>query len=173
MSLIGKRYYAEYESRKAESQKKRVRTAGFYNLKYLDEIDRNEQLDGMKNILPKLETLDFIRQHRNIVLYGNPENRKTHIATVLGIKGVHGRGGCSVLILPHLITQIKECRSFRTLHALEYRLKNTTLLYVTSLDTYPVTRKQGNCCSITYLLERTENQQCSQLILLLKGGMKL
>lgn len=69
-------FTAEYERRKAESQKKRIKTAGFYNLKYLDEIDRNELPEGMKNILPELETLDFIRQHRNIVLYGNPGTGK-------------------------------------------------------------------------------------------------
>ena len=32
-------------------------------------------------ILPELETLDFIRQGRNLVLYGNPGTGKTHIAT--------------------------------------------------------------------------------------------
>ena len=30
-------------------------------------------------ILPELETLDFIRQGRNLVLYGNPGTGKTHI----------------------------------------------------------------------------------------------
>lgn len=121
-------FTAEYERRKAESQKKRIRTAGFYNLKYLDEIDRNELPEGMKNILPELETLDFIRQHRNIVLYGNPGTGKTHIATALGIKAC--MEGISVMFtsVPHLITQIKECRSSRTLHALENRFKKYDLV---------------------------------------------
>lgn len=126
--LIVTLFAGEYERRKAESQKKRIRTAGFYNLKYLDEIDRNELPDGVKNIRPELETLDFIKQYRNVVFYGNPGTGKTHIATALGIKAC--MEGMSVMFtsVPHLITQIKECKSTRTLHALENRFKKYDLV---------------------------------------------
>lgn len=103
--------------------------AGSAALHYAEpELRRNELPEGMKNILPELETLDFIRQHRNIVLYGNPGTGKTHIATALGIKAC--MEGMSVMFtsVPHLITQIKECRSSRTLHALENRFKKYDLV---------------------------------------------
>lgn len=121
-------FTGEYERRLAESQKKRIRTAGFSNLKYLDQIDRAELPAGVRDLLPTLETLDFIRQRRNIVLYGNPGTGKTHIATALGIKAC--MEGMSVMFasVPHLITQIKECRSARTLHALESRFKKYDLV---------------------------------------------
>lgn len=126
--MIVNLFVAEYERRKAESQKKRIRTAGFYNLKYLDEIDRNELPDGVRNILPEMETLDFIKQHRNIVLYGNPGTGKTHIATALGIKACMEGMNVMFTSVPHLITQIKECKSARTLHALENRFKKYDLV---------------------------------------------
>lgn len=121
-------FTGEYERRVAESQKKRIRTAGFSNLKYLDQIDRAELPIGVRDLLPTLETLDFIRQKRNIVLYGNPGTGKTHIATALGIKAC--MEGMSVMFasVPHLITQIKECRSARTLHALENRFRKYDLV---------------------------------------------
>lgn len=121
-------FNGEYERRQAESCKKRIRIAGFDNLKYLDEIEVNELPDGVRGLLPKLETLEFIRQKRNIVFYGNPGTGKTHIATALGIKAC--TEGMSVLFasVPHLITQIKECRSARTLHALENRFKKYDLV---------------------------------------------
>lgn len=121
-------FTGEYERRLADSQKKRIRTAGFSNLKYLDQIDRAELPVGVRDLLPVLETLDFIRQRRNIVLYGNPGTGKTHIATALGIKAC--MEGMSVMFasVPHLITHIKECRSARTLHALESRFKKYDLV---------------------------------------------
>ena len=42
--------------------------------------------EGIKHLLPRLETLDFIHEHRNVVLYGNPGMGKTHVATALVIK---------------------------------------------------------------------------------------
>ena len=124
MSLLS----GEYERRRTESNKKSIRIAGFSNMKYLDEIERDELPDGVRGLLPELETLEFIRQKRNIVFYGNPGTGKTHIATALGIKAC--MEGMSVMFasVPHLITQIKECRSTRTLHALENRFKKYDLV---------------------------------------------
>jgi DNA replication protein DnaC len=77
---------AEYERRLAGRQRQRIKNAGFTQLKYLEQLDRNELPEGIRPILPRLETLDFIRQRRNIVLYGNPGTGKTHVATALAIK---------------------------------------------------------------------------------------
>ena len=66
-------FQGEYERRLAGRQKARIRTAGFSQIKYLGELDRNELPETVRELLPRLETLDFIREHRNIVLYGNPK----------------------------------------------------------------------------------------------------
>ena len=62
------------------------------------------------------------------MFYGNPGTGKTDIATALGIKAC--MEGMSVMFtsVPHLITQIKECKSTRTLHALENRFKKYDLV---------------------------------------------
>lgn len=82
MSLLN----GKYERRHTESNKKRIRIADFSNMKYLDEIERDELPDGVRGLLPELETFEFIRQKRNIVFYGNPGTGKTHITMALGIK---------------------------------------------------------------------------------------
>lgn len=89
-----------------------------YQLKCLDQLDRSELPEGIRPILPRLETLDFIRERRNIMLYGNPGIGKTHVATALAIKAC--MEGMHVLFtsVPHLITQVKECKSQKTLHQL-------------------------------------------------------
>lgn len=118
----------EYERRLAERQKARIRTAGFSQLKYLEQLDRNELPEGIRTILPRLETLAFVEEHRNIVLYGNPGTGKTHVATGLALKAC--MEGMHVLFtsVPHLITQIKECKSAKTLHQLELRFKKYDLV---------------------------------------------
>ncbi len=58
-------------------------------MKYLHELFVMEDMPKEAQvILPELETLDFIRQGRNLVLYGNPGTGKTHIATAFGNKGL-------------------------------------------------------------------------------------
>lgn len=85
--LLGKESVRRRECRR----KSRIKSAGFPQMKYLYELVMEDMPKEAQVILPELETLDFIREGRNIVLYGNPGTGKTHIATALGIK-------CSVSI---------------------------------------------------------------------------
>ena len=119
---------AEYERRLAGRQRQRIKNAGFTQLKYLEELDRRELPEGIRPLLPKLETLDFIHEKRNIVLSGNPGTGKTHVATALAIKAC--MEGMHVLFtsVPHLITQVKECKSQKTLHQLELRFRKYDLV---------------------------------------------
>jgi len=98
----------EYERRLVGRQKARIKTAGFSQLKYLEQLDRNELPEGIKHLLPRLETLDFIHE----------------LAIKACMEGMH------VLFtsVPHLITQIKECKSAKTLHQLEGRFKKYDLV---------------------------------------------
>ena len=105
-----------------------MRTAGFPQYKYMKDLNREELPEGIKPLLGELETLDFIREGRNIVLYGNPGTGKTHVATALGILACKERMSVMFTSVPHLITQIKECRSQRKLHALETNFKRYDLV---------------------------------------------
>jgi hypothetical protein len=61
-------------------------TTIFPQLKYLEELEVNELPKEGQIILPTVETLDFIKEGRSIIMYGNPGTGKTHIAIGLGIK---------------------------------------------------------------------------------------
>lgn len=97
-------------------------------MKYLQEIVREELPEDARIVLPQLETLDFIREGRNIVLYGSPGTGKTHIATALGIEAC--RNGYSVYFtsVPHLLTHIRECKSLKTLRQFELRFEKYDLV---------------------------------------------
>jgi DNA replication protein DnaC len=76
----------EMELRIENHRKQHLRIAGFPGLKYLQELVREELPKDVQTALPELETLEFIKEGRNIVFCGNPGTGKTHLSIGLGIK---------------------------------------------------------------------------------------
>jgi len=113
----------EVETRIENRRKQRVRIAGFPELKYLQEIQRDELPKDAQTALPELETLEFIREGRNIVFCGNPGTGKTHLSIALGIKACLEGYTVFFTSVPHLLTQIRECRSQKSLRQLELRFQ--------------------------------------------------
>ena len=107
------RFLAELLNKEAEYRDKARRRAlitkaHFPQLKYLEDLDRNELPKDMAVALPELETLDFIRDCQNVIMYGNPGTGKTHTAIGLGIKAC--KAGYNVLYasVPRLLVEIRE-----------------------------------------------------------------
>ena len=115
---------AENEQRAENAQKKRLKTAGFPQYKYMEELDMEELPEGARLLADELKTLKFVREGRSAVFYGNPGTGKTHLSIALGILACRERMTVMFTSVPHLITQIKECRSQQTLHALETRFRD-------------------------------------------------
>ena len=118
----------EYNQKEKERVRKRLRIAKFPRLLYLSDLVREDLPKGMQNVLPDLETMNFITEPRNIILYGNPGTGKTHIATGLGIEAC--KLGMSVLFTstPHLITKLRESKSAKELHLFESRFEKYDLV---------------------------------------------
>lgn len=113
----------EAQIRVEKRRKQRVRIAGFPQMKYRHELVREDLPKDAQMAIPELETLDFIKEGRNVVLYGNPGTGKTHIATALGIKACMEGYSVFFTSVPHLLTQIRECRSQKSLRQLELRFE--------------------------------------------------
>ncbi|MGL5272195.1 MAG: IS21-like element helper ATPase IstB, partial [Phocaeicola sp.] len=110
----------EVNRRNENRKQQRIKSAHFFGLKYLEELERDELPIEDAQILPVLETLDFIEQGRNVVLYGNPGTGKTHMAIALGIKAC--MNGMTVLFtsVPKLLVEIREAKAQRkrlTMHS--------------------------------------------------------
>lgn len=97
--------------------------AGFPELKYLQELVREELPKDAQTALPELETLEFIAEGRNIVFCGNPGTGKTHLSIALGIKACLEGYTVFFTSVPHLLTQIRECRSQKSLRQFELRFQ--------------------------------------------------
>ncbi len=118
----------EMECKAEKRKRQRIRTAGFAQLLYLNELERAELPVDAQAMLPELEGLDFIKQGRNVVLYGNPGTGKTHISTGLGIKACQEGFSVCFTTVPRLLTQIRECRSDRTLRSFELKFERYDLV---------------------------------------------
>lgn len=115
--LLEKEVHRRAENRKTQ----RLRQACFPEMKYLQELEREELPEEGRAVLPELETLKFIREGRNIVMYGNPGTGKTHAAIGLGIKACLEGYNVFFTTVPQLLTQIREAQSSRTLCKLQRR----------------------------------------------------
>jgi DNA replication protein DnaC len=145
---------AEQEIRLINRKKAQMRNAGFPQLKYLQDLVRADlPADGISQ-LPTLETLDFVGAGLNVILGGSPGTGKTHIAIGLGIKAC--QQGRSVLFttVSKLLTQIRECRSTRTLHSLELKFEKYDLVICDELG-YVSFDKQGSEMLFNHISLRT------------------
>lgn len=107
---------------------KRIRMAGFPQMKYLEELERDELPAEGRALLPEIETLDFVKQGRSIVMYGNPGTGKTHIAIGLGIRACMEGYSVFFTSVPRLLTLIREAKNEKSLKSLEIRFERYDLV---------------------------------------------
>ena len=118
----------EVTRRREKSKITRIHKAGFPQMKYLEELERNELPVEGQAMLPVLETFDFINESRSAVMYVNPGNGKTHIAIALGIKACLEGYSVFFTSIPRLLTQIREAKTDRTLRNLEVKFERFDLV---------------------------------------------
>lgn len=115
--LMKEEYIRRIENRKEQ----RIKRANFPEMKYLQELDREMLPQECRVVLPELETLKFIPEGRNVVMYGNPGTGKTHTAIGLGIKAALEGFSVYFTTVPQLLTEIREAQSEKTLKRLQER----------------------------------------------------
>jgi len=118
----------EFETRIKNRKFSRIRQADFPYKKYLQDLQRKELPENAQGKIDSLETLEFIKTGQNVILAGNPGTGKTHLAIGLGIKACMEDFKVFFTTTPRLLTQIRECRSEKTLRALENRFEKYDLV---------------------------------------------
>lgn len=119
---------SELKLRLINRKKIQMRNAGFPQLKYLYDLQRDELPQDGQQKLPLLETLEFINEGRNIILGGSPGTGKTHLAIALGVKACEEGKSVFYTTVPRLLTQIREAHSSRTLRTLELKFEKYDLV---------------------------------------------
>ncbi len=118
----------EFETRIINRKTARIRQADFPYKKYLQDLQREELPENAQAKIDVLESLEFIKEGQNVILAGNPGTGKTHLSIGLGIKACMEDHKVFFTTVPRLITQIRECRSQKTLRMLEGRFEKYDLV---------------------------------------------
>lgn len=124
MALLEK----EMEERRKNRKATRIRAADFPYKKYLEDLNTETLPQDASDKLAMLERLDFINQGQNIVLAGNPGTGKTHLAIGLAIRACMEDYKVFFTTTTRLLTQIRECRSQKTLRTLENKFEKYDLV---------------------------------------------
>lgn len=140
--------------RREKSKITRMHRADFPQMKYLEELQREELPMEGQMVLPEVETLGFIKEGRSIVMYGNPGTGKTHIAIGLGIKACLEGYTVFFTSIPRLLTMIREAKTAKTLRNLEKRFENYDLVICDELG-YVGFDKEGAELLFNHLSLRT------------------
>ena len=147
----------EMEQRVENRKYQRIRKACFPQMKYLQELELEELPAEGRNLLPEFETLSFIKEGRNIVMYGNPGTGKTHIATGLGIKACMEGFTVYFTSVQRLLTQIREAKAQKMLQSLEYKFKKYDLVICDEMG-YVSFDKEGVELLFSHLSLRSGNK---------------
>ncbi len=137
LARLCERECLEREQRAAE---RRIRAAGFPVIKTLDTFNFAAQPTINRPLVTQLMRGDYLDQHENILLMGNPGTGKTHIATALGhaacAQGRHVR----FHTVTALVTQLLEARDSRLLERLFKRLARHHLLILDEFGYVPFSK---------------------------------
>ena len=144
----------EVTRRREKSKITRIHRADFPQMKYLEELHREElPLEGQM-LLPEVENLEFIKEGRSIVMYGNPGTGKTHISIGLGIKACLEGFSVFFTSVPHLLTMIREAKTEKSLRNLEIKFERYDLVICDELG-YVGFGKEGAEMLFNHLSLRT------------------
>ena len=145
----------ELQIRAENRLKRRVREARFPLIKTLETFDYSAAPGLDIRLLHELERGDFIREHRNIILFGNSGTGKTHLATGMGVsacrQGITTRfvTGCG------MANELIEAQAAKNVSRAIQRVTRCGLLVLDELGYVPFSR-EGAELLFQVLAERHE-----------------
>jgi DNA replication protein DnaC len=123
----------EQSDRYIRAKQNRIRAANFPQKKLLEELVEEALPKQVRQKLPHLKTLEFIKEGQNVILAGSPGTGKTHIAIGLGMEACLSGYKVFFATVPSFINQLKEHRSERTLRSFELKFEKYDLVILDEL----------------------------------------
>ena len=139
-SLLLKLLKREVEKRHENQNARLLKQAGFPFAKTIEELDLSRYSDKLTDIFVReLASCQFIKDRKNLVMFGNPGRGKTHLAIGLGLKA------CEALFknAATLCRELTEARDTFVLGKLEKKLQRMDLLIIDEMGYVCFDRSQS------------------------------
>jgi DNA replication protein DnaC len=141
--LLRQALMAEHESRHKSAVDRRLRDAGFGEMKTLDDFDWSVASGISRPKLLELASCDFVKKGQDVVLVGPIGTGKTHLAIALGICAARKRHRVLMRRAADLVRELVEARDDRTLGRLHKQYRKIPLLIVDELGFVPFSGHEG------------------------------
>lgn len=123
----------EYDLRKNNGIKTRLRRAKFPVKKYLEDFDHTKYGKEFRDKFSELETLKFINKKENVILIGTPGSGKTHYSIAISTKAIMAGKSVLFVSVPNLIIELKEALSKHQLNAYKNKFEKYDLVILDEL----------------------------------------
>lgn len=147
----------ELDSRRDRAAHRRIREAGFPDVKTLDQVDWAALKGISRPKLAELSACGFVDKAEDVILAGPIGTGKTMLAIALGVEAARTRFRVAFTRAADLVRQLHEARDDRTLGRLHQRYQRVALLIVDELGFVPFDRTGGELL-FNLLSERYERR---------------
>jgi len=130
----------ELKNRELGRAAKLINSAGFYSIKTFETF-RFDEITLPADLTPeKLKSLSFIREKKNIIMYGRTGTGKTMLSTALGVAACQKGIPVKFYRTAALVNKLSEARKAGTLGALLKKLDKASLIILDEWGYVPYDR---------------------------------
>ncbi len=123
----------EYDLRRNNGIKTRLRQAKFPVKKHLEDFDKSKYGKEYNDKFKELERLEFIDRNENVILIGTPGSGKTHYSIALAIKAITKGKSVLFVSVPNLVIELKEAMSKHQLNAYKRKFEKYDVVVLDEL----------------------------------------
>lgn len=147
----------EIKNRELGRAAKLITSAGFYSIKTFDGF-RFDEVALPSGLTPdKLKSLEFIKENKNIIMYGRTGTGKTMLSTALGVSACRKGVPVKFYRTAALVNQLSEAKKAGTLGALLRKINKASVIVLDEWGYVPYDRT-GAQLLFDYLSEIHENK---------------